>query len=446
MVAVSVIVPTHNSIKYIQECMDSILRQTLKDIEIICIDSSVDGTTEILYNYQKNDKRVKVVIDENSSYGYKLNLGIRYAKGSYVAIVESDDFIADNMLEGLYEATVKGKLDFVKANYEGFIDTKYKRVFCHSERVEEKHYNRIIDLKRETEMKPFVGYNIWTGIYKTDFLKRKGICFHESKGASYQDIGFSCLVAMMAGKICFLKECYYKYRMDNDCSSVKSDEKYKCISLEFSWLKCQMKKLGCDIEVNNSLYEISKLTSYYWNYTRLSKKYQRKFLEHTINIECFYENKSCCHMPIEEHIMKIFRGDINSIEKEEERKKDRINCYKYLWNIFHNFNSIVLVCYGMYGQAVHRFMDLTESSASITICDNYLKEKGMEIIDVETAVETNPESFYIIANKRHGEEIKYQIENLGINKKNIYICNNIAIGIDLLEEFGRYRKYLVTAQ
>ncbi|ELZ6270419.1 glycosyltransferase family 2 protein, partial [Campylobacter coli] len=91
---VSVVVPSLNSIKYIHECIDSILNQTLKDIEIICVDAgSTDGTLEVLREYEKNDERLKVIVSDKKSYGYQINLGIKEAKGEYLGIVESDDCI-----------------------------------------------------------------------------------------------------------------------------------------------------------------------------------------------------------------------------------------------------------------------------------------------------------------------------------------------------------------
>ena len=94
---ISVIVPVHNTKKYLQECLDSILNQTYNDIEIICVDSSTDESVSILDEYSKINSRIHHVYNCNSSYGYKINLGIAVANGEYISIVDSDDYIESNM-------------------------------------------------------------------------------------------------------------------------------------------------------------------------------------------------------------------------------------------------------------------------------------------------------------------------------------------------------------
>ena len=114
---VSVIVPVYNVERYIAKCLDSILAQTLEDIEIICIDDgSTDNSGMILDQYASKDERVRVRHKKNSGYGAAMNVGIAMAEGEYVGIVESDDRIADDMYETLYKAARDNKLDMVKSD------------------------------------------------------------------------------------------------------------------------------------------------------------------------------------------------------------------------------------------------------------------------------------------------------------------------------------------
>ena len=102
MPKVSVIMPSLNVVQYIQECMESVVRQTLSDIEIICVDAgSTDGTLEILQEFAKKDQRISIIVSDKKSYGYQMNLGLKAAKGEYIGIVETDDFIEPNMYEDL---------------------------------------------------------------------------------------------------------------------------------------------------------------------------------------------------------------------------------------------------------------------------------------------------------------------------------------------------------
>ena len=100
--SVSILVPCYNVEKYIHQCMDSIISQTLKDIEIICInDGSKDNTLSILKEYADKDKRIVIIDKSNSGYGDSMNQGLKKANGEYIGIVESDDFVEPNMFETL---------------------------------------------------------------------------------------------------------------------------------------------------------------------------------------------------------------------------------------------------------------------------------------------------------------------------------------------------------
>ena len=122
MAKVSIIIPTYNVEAYLVECMESVVRQTLKDVEIICInDGSTDGSLKILQSYAKKDERIVIVDKENGGYGMAMNIGIERATGEYIGIVEPDDFVPLSMYEDLYEIASKNQLDFVKADFYRFV-------------------------------------------------------------------------------------------------------------------------------------------------------------------------------------------------------------------------------------------------------------------------------------------------------------------------------------
>ena len=96
--------PSLNVVQYIDECIQSVINQTLKEIEIICVDAgSTDGTYEKLLKYAELDSRIRIIVSDVKSYGKQINTGIQQAKGKYIGIVETDDFIDSNMYEQLYE-------------------------------------------------------------------------------------------------------------------------------------------------------------------------------------------------------------------------------------------------------------------------------------------------------------------------------------------------------
>ena len=120
-IKVSVIVPVFNVEEYLSTSLDSILNQTLKDIEIICInDGSTDASLDILENYAKKDARIKIISKKNEGQGIARNIGLDNAQGEFIAFVDSDDFIKEDMLEKSYEKSVSKNLDLVMYKISSF--------------------------------------------------------------------------------------------------------------------------------------------------------------------------------------------------------------------------------------------------------------------------------------------------------------------------------------
>ena len=112
MIKVSVIIPVYNVEDYLAQCIDSIVCQTLKEIEIICVDDgSTDKSYEILQEYEKKDNRIKLLQQKNAGAGIARNKGMKIAQGKYLAIVDSDDFFELDMLEKAYVQCEKDNAD-----------------------------------------------------------------------------------------------------------------------------------------------------------------------------------------------------------------------------------------------------------------------------------------------------------------------------------------------
>ena len=121
MAKVSVIIPIYNVEKYLQECLDSVIDQTLKDIEIILVDDgSPDNCPRICDEYAQKDARIKVIHKENGGYGSAVNRGLEEATGEYIGIVEPDDYIDSDMYEDLYNIAQTNNADIVKSDHYTF--------------------------------------------------------------------------------------------------------------------------------------------------------------------------------------------------------------------------------------------------------------------------------------------------------------------------------------
>lgn len=227
-VKVSVIIPVYNVEKYLAQCMDSVVNQTLKDIEIICInDGSTDNSLSILEEYAQKDNRIKLINKANSGYGNSMNLGIEQAKGEYIGIVEPDDYIDLKMFETLYNISQVKNAQIVKSNYYSFDENGIKK--------ENKFQNTVSgSLYKNIEIPEFAAKNhpcIWSAIYKNDFLRSNKIQFSNTPGAAFQDIGFNIKSWLFADKIAVTEDAFYYYRVNNSSSSINQGNKMAFVTL-----------------------------------------------------------------------------------------------------------------------------------------------------------------------------------------------------------------------
>ena len=211
---ITIVVPVYNVEKYLYKCLESIRKQTLRQIEVICVnDGSTDNSLDMINQFVEIDDRFKVIDKKNTGYGDTVNCGIEAAKGAYVGIVESDDFVEPDMFEKLYMATNGETIDIVKANYNFYRENSMPH-FQYNEILRQAKYNEIfIPLKNVNVFE--VPASVWSAIYRKNFLKDNNIKFNTTPGASYQDVAFTFRVLMKAKSMICLKDAVINYRFDN---------------------------------------------------------------------------------------------------------------------------------------------------------------------------------------------------------------------------------------
>ena len=234
---VSVIVPVYNVEQFLRECLDSVVQQSLRNIEIICVnDGSTDLSLSILEKYAETDNRVKIISKMNSGYGDTMNVGIEAATGEYIGIVESDDYVEKNMFERLYMAASKFDADIVKSNHYIFSTQKGRKQKKFQAVCPPAFYDKVLNAKTCTEIFDFCMMN-WTGIYKREFIEKHHIRHNVTPGASFQDNGFWFQTMALGERIVFINESFYYYRQDNPNSSINRKEKVFCICDEYSFIQ-----------------------------------------------------------------------------------------------------------------------------------------------------------------------------------------------------------------
>lgn len=281
MAKVSIIIPTYNVEMYLVECMESIIHQTLKDIEIICInDGSTDGSLEILKSYAQKDDRIVLVDKENGGYGIAMNIGLEKATGEYIGIVEPDDFVKLDMYESLYQIAKDNDLDFVKADFYRFKRTDeddMNMVYNHLSKNPED-YNKVFNPSEDTEAIRYI-MNTWSGIYKKEFIEKHHIRHNETPGASFQDNGFWFQTFIFATRAMIVDKPYYMNRRDNPNSSVHNREKVYCMNIEYDHIRDILMEHPELWERFKGMYWYKKYNNYIGTIRRIGMEYRREFVE-----------------------------------------------------------------------------------------------------------------------------------------------------------------------
>jgi glycosyltransferase involved in cell wall biosynthesis len=242
---VSIIIPVCNGEKYLKECLDSVAAQTMNNYELICInDGSTDGTRKILEEYQRRDKRVRIINQTNMGYGLTMNRGIDEAKGKYIGVVEADDCVDRDMFRTLSETAELTRAEVVKADYYEFTGAGRERKLTYMQVAPDKRlYGRVLDSTATTALFYAVQMT-WEGIYLRSFLKKNGIYHNCSPGASFQDNGFWFQVFARAKRVCFVNKPLYMYRIDNMAASTKCSDISKIVRMfaEYDFILDFLKK------------------------------------------------------------------------------------------------------------------------------------------------------------------------------------------------------------
>ena len=310
MTKVSIIMPVYNVEKYLPTSLDSILQQSLRDIEVICVnDGSTDSSGQILDKYAKKDVRVKVVYQENQGQGVARNNAIQLAQGKYIVFADPDDWLESGALEKIYNFMTQKKADVIHFNYIGYNEEtkklKYndlKYDFKKAFRYDLSKNGFYICKNLGKRCLSDVGLVIWNKAYSTKYIKENNIHFAPNKHA--EDHLFVLMSLLNNEKVYFLDEYLYVYRtLSGSAVNKLSDENF-CIFDNVKLLKDFLteKNLFDELEEPYKLYAIDVLAWHYNSvYVESREEYNLKVKEllnkdeysvylRKINGKSFWEN------------------------------------------------------------------------------------------------------------------------------------------------------------
>ncbi len=349
-IKISIIVPVYNVEKYLRECLDSLINQTLEDIEIICVnDGSTDSSPQILEEYASKDSRIKIFNQKNQGVSSAYNNGIKQVKGKYFTIVDSDDWIREDSCELLYETIEKRKSDillFAYIKYQNDSFVKDRRL----EKLEE--FAEGGNIKFSDYYEDFIkGPLLSCGkLYRTDFIHKNNVLFPLNIQCC-EDIVFSTRAYINAESISILDTGLYYYRINVLSSLTKNttdtmSHTYEVAKILKETIYSSDKIKNKDDIYHASLYDIIESLLYYFyssynvcvkkdniKYIRLIKKEYKKYSKKNEESMAIYKKLENTI----KHYNKLFIKKLFEPVLEIENRTDRIILYLFERQIF-NFN------------------------------------------------------------------------------------------------------------
>lgn len=225
MKKVSVIVPVYNTEKFLRKCIDSLLNQTLEEIEIVIVDDgSTDYSKQILEEYaQRYQDKIKLYTKANGGQASARNLALKHCSGKYIGFLDSDDYVKEEMFEKLYRKAEKEKLDYVGCGYTDFTYQDGKKIIL-KEYVGQKVCNSPKEMYRDSLVSPFINF------YKKSVIEEAGAVFPE--GMIYEDTAFFVNLIPYIKSVGYIEEALAcRLRRSNSTTTLTSPAKIAQIFL-----------------------------------------------------------------------------------------------------------------------------------------------------------------------------------------------------------------------
>ncbi len=323
---VSVVIPVYNVEEYLKKCLNSVINQTLSEIEVICVDDgSTDHSLQILEEYAERDDRIKVITKENGGIASARNKGMEYATGEYIGFVDSDDWIELDMYEKLYENAKFYDSDMVMCSAHRFDnithELKYDMPYFTLERFDETFDNCVFTPDKTKDFFFDICVTPWSKLYKSEFLEEIGVKFHE--GLDFEDNTFFYETYLKASKLSLVRDFLYYYRINRSGSFITSaNERFFDIVEMFDLTEDILMKTG-NLDIYMERFSNYRISSILVRYNQVDKKYKQDFFE--IIKENFKKINSPCITNLDARNTKEYQYVLDSNTYREYELMRRID-------------------------------------------------------------------------------------------------------------------------
>ena len=264
-IKVTVVMPIYNAYEYLRPALDSIITQTLTELELICVDDgSTDRSLHVLTEYQKADDRIRIITENNAGPSLARNKGLARARGEFVIFMDADDFCEPTMLEKLYDLAVREDLDIAIAKYDVYNNKKAKfepNIACdHGELF---NGGRIVSTSEFPDhiFQCTTAY-VWNKLYRHSFLKDKGLSF-DPELRVFEDTYFVMTSLSLASRVGKVEEILFHHRVYSEQAKPKLFKKYyRQVPVIYTRIKDFLMSHGMYIPLYQSYLNLSASRAY----------------------------------------------------------------------------------------------------------------------------------------------------------------------------------------
>lgn len=352
MIDISVIIPVYNVEKYLRECLDSVVYQSIENIEIICVDDgSKDSSLAILQEYAAIDKRIKIFVQSNKGAGAARNYGMKEASGKYIIFLDSDDIYELDMLEKLYKKAEKYDLDVVVCGSDKFISNVNFSIAnpgaIKKYLLPQLEVFSSVDVEKNFFML-FIWWP-WDKLFKREYVNGLDIEFQQLRTTN--DLYFIASAVLAANCISYIDEVLAHHRIgDKGTLSVTREKSWDCFKIALDKLKLFMKQKGLferferdfvNYCLHFSLWQLETLKgrSYILLYEQL-RKYWLKNLEILDKPKEYFYDKSLHRM-----MLYIAENVLIDVGIGGEHQQPLI-IWRYYYFIYSQYMRLKLYCIG----------------------------------------------------------------------------------------------------
>lgn len=424
-IKVSLIIPVYNAEEFLDESINSLLNQTLKDIELVCVnDGSKDNSLSMLENFSKIDNRIKIIDQENQGCGAARNKALDNANGDYVYFFDPDDYLVPDALEKLYENAISNNSDFVIFKIASFRDGEpinYDEPGFEFEKIfNDVDFNNFTfnyrAIKRHVLLSSFAP---WTKFYKKEFLdKYDDFRFHIN--VAFDDVPFHVQSMLRAKRISYVPEFFYHYRLSNPNSvnntASNAPDIFKIVDYVENFLKNE--NFFDEFREDFIIFKITQLSMYISS--SLSEDYF-KMVKSSVNEMNFLDSDAYVSIIKRNNALRRYNAIINSNSIRE-----------YELNLANNGDNLKIYNDNVYINEIERIRN------EISVLSAFSDNLADNLADMDNNLDLN-------------ESLSNSIKDLAVKDKNLEIPFNYNISnnshdcnrIKVLEDRNKYllRKY-----